>query len=225
MSGTYSALLLFHHVISILYMTGFMTPIQFSDLDLSRAVDFDTYLQKMQEWVAQGATSGPVQSESLIQYTKLNLARMERQLKTIQLLPEQEVLEGRLRPMEWVVITESWCGDAAQTLPLMHITAKFLHIPMHLVLRDEHPELIERYHTNGAHAIPKLVMFDRETGEELAVWGPRPEPAQTMVLSAKQAGIPHDDYLRDLHTWYGRDKNLTLQTELVELLMQFRRTA
>ena len=67
---------------------------------------------------------------------------MERQLKTIQLLPEQEVLEGRLRPMEWVVITESWCGDAAQTLPLMHITAKFLHIPMHLVLRDEHPELI-----------------------------------------------------------------------------------
>ena len=68
----------------------------------------------------------------------------------------------------------------------MHITARtFLHIPMHLVLRDEHPELIERYHTNGAHAIPKLVMFDRETGEELAVWGPRPEPAQTMVLSAK----------------------------------------
>ena len=51
-------------------------------------------------------------------------------------------------------------------------------------------------------------MFDRETGEELAVWGPRPEPAQTMVLSAKQAGIPHDDYLRDLHTWYGRDKIL-----------------
>lgn len=180
--------------------------------------DYDTYRQWIKDLVADNRTSGPLQSETYIGYTRLNLARMERQHKTLQLIPELENLEGRLRPMNWEVITEAWCGDAAQTLPAIYMIAKLLHIPLTLTLRDAHPEKIERYLTNGARAIPKLIMRDRTSGEDLAVWGPRPAPAQKIVLDSKAAGIPSDEWHITLHKWYSSDKSFTLQSEMLQLL-------
>jgi hypothetical protein len=180
--------------------------------------DYDFYRQWMKDLVAENRTSGPEQTVERIGYTRLNLARMDRQHKTIQLLPEIENLEGRLRPMNWEVITEAWCGDAAQTLPAIYMIAKQLHIPLTLTLRDAHPEKIDRYLTNGARAIPKVIMRDSQTGQDLAVWGPRPAPAQQIVLDAKAAGIPSDEWHVTLHKWYSVDKSFTLQTEMVQLL-------
>jgi len=183
-----------------------------------QAFDYDTYRHWIKDLVAESRTSGPNQTAERIGYTRLNLARMERQHKTLQLLPELENLEGRLRPMNWEVITEAWCGDAAQSLPAIYMIAQQLHIPLVLTLRDAHPEKIDRYLTNGARAIPKVIMRDRQTGEDLAVWGPRPAPAQQIVLDAKAAGIPSDEWHITLHKWYSGDKTFTLQTEMLQLL-------
>lgn len=57
---------------------------------------------------------------------------------------------------------------------------------------------MNRYLTNGKRSVPKLIVFDTASGEELAQWGPRPEMA--------------------LYTWYANDRTFEIQKELAELL-------
>ncbi|MEL7362077.1 MAG: thioredoxin family protein, partial [Bacteroidota bacterium] len=61
------------------------------------------------------------------------------------------------------------------------------HLSLHVLLRDENVDLIERYHTNGSHSIPKLIAFDAD-GAELFTWGPRPAEAQAQMRSILDGG-------------------------------------
>ena len=60
--------------------------------------------------------------------------------------------------MIWLIITEGWCGDAAQCIPTIEkIAAESKNIETHYVLRDENLDLIDEYLTNNARSIPKLI--------------------------------------------------------------------
>ena len=89
---------------------------------------------------------------------------------------------------------------------------------MKIILRDENPEWIEKYRTNGRKSIPKLVAFDKE-GEELFSWGPRLVPAHQILLHWKEnpLEVTKEDFEKELHTWYAKDKSLSLQKEFVEI--------
>ena len=61
------------------------------------------------------------QSEDLLNYSKLNDRRMTRLDKTIQLSHETLLaLKKNDKPITWLVLTEGWCGDAAQALPVIN---------------------------------------------------------------------------------------------------------
>ena len=177
------------------------------------------------EWMVQlvnnKQTSGEKQTENLIQFTELNLSRMKRLNKTTKLIPELEnLVTGLKKPQVWYLITEAWCGDSAQNLPVIgEIATAGDKIELRIVLRDENPELIEKYHTNGSKSIPKLIAFS-EKGVELFTWGPRPKPAHDLVLDWKEnpAGRDFEALEKELHTWYAKDKTQTLQKEFLHLL-------
>ena len=177
------------------------------------------------EWTVQlvnnKQTSGEKQTENLIKFTELNLSRMKRLNKTTKLIPELENLVTELnKPQVWYVITEAWCGDSAQNLPVIgEIASAGNKIDLRVILRDQNPDLIAKYHTNGSKSIPKLIAFSEE-GVELFTWGPRPEPAQQLVLDWKENpnGREFEDFERELHTWYAKDKTHTLQNEFLEIL-------
>ncbi|MEM8560306.1 MAG: thioredoxin family protein [Bacteroidota bacterium] len=98
-------------------------------------------------------------------------------------------LAGIEAPQTWLVLTEAWCGDAAFNLPVIAEAAALSpHVALRVLLRDEHTDLIERYHTNGSHSIPKLVAFDGD-GTELFTWGPRPAEAQAQVRAILDSGV------------------------------------
>lgn len=184
--------------------------------------DYPDFIHWVAQLVESGATSGPNQSEALIGFTQLNLKRMQRIDKTFKLNDElTTLLKADLPTQHWVVITEAWCGDSAQILPILNKIAESAQgkISLSIVLRDENTPLIEKYHTNGSKSIPKLVSVD-EAGNELFVWGPRPEPAQKLLLDWKQnpQGRSWDDFERELHTWYARDKGNSVQKELIHAL-------
>ncbi len=165
--------------------------------------------------VADNNTTGPVKSESRIQATKLNLQRLNRLNKTTQLLPEWEQLTlNQTVHLEWMVITETWCGDGAQIVPVINKIAEKLAIKLRIVLRDEHLELIDRYLFKETRSVPRLICFNKENGEELGNWGPRPAEAIRLVDDAKIKGIPHDDFVADLQVWYNQNKTVSLQNEL-----------
>ena len=100
------------------------------------------------------------------------------------------------------------------------------HITLRCILRDEYPGLIDQFLTNGSRSIPKVLVTDPDSGEVLYVWGPRPVPAQKLVMKGRDAMQAIGDETErkafyqnlqlKLQKWYARDKTRTLQLELAE---------
>ncbi|MCC2545718.1 thioredoxin family protein [Hymenobacter sp. BT175] len=203
-----------------------MSPIIVSEpvLDAGRlqsAYSYAAYRQLIDELMARNLTTGPKQSEQLVQYARLNIQRMQRIDKTIQLLPDvQATLDALPRRYEWVILTEGWCGDAAQLVPVLEAVAQASRgkITTHYLLRDENLDLMDRYLTNGGRSIPKLLVLDPVTLTELATWGPRPAVAQKLLLDLKAQGASHEQYAEQIHAWYAKDRTLSTQRELLALL-------
>ena len=64
-------------------------------------------------------------SEAMINYTMLNDRRMKRWDKTVKVPQElQDRIAVFNEKTTWLVITESWCGDAAHLLPVMNKVAE-----------------------------------------------------------------------------------------------------
>ncbi len=185
---------------------------------------FESFFAYCEKLVAEGRTSGPDQSEFLVQFTKLNLQRMKRWHKTVVLADTTHTAIAQTCPQKWFVITEAWCGDSAQNLPVIARMAEASSgkIDLKIVLRDEHPELIDAYLTNGGRSIPKLISFDPENGVELFNWGPRPAGATTLFKGWKEApaGRDFEAFEKELHTWYAHDKGMEVQTEISALLLK-----
>ncbi len=185
---------------------------------------FPQFLAFCEQLVAEGRTSGPNQSEFLIFFTKLNYQRMVRWNRTAELLPETVLAVQKAPAQQWFVITEAWCGDSAQNLPLIAKIAEAAgsRITLQILLRDEHPELMDAYLTNGSRSIPKLVAFDEASGTELFTWGPRPQSADALYQGWKKdpAGRDFESFEKELHTWYARDKGHETQAELTRLLLE-----
>lgn len=184
---------------------------------------YESYVASFEEWVRNGQTSSEKTSPALVEFTKLNWARTQRLHKTIEIIPE---LRKATRELEhtysWIVITEAWCGDSAQNLPVIAEIAKLNpeKIKLFVVLRDENPELMNNYLTNGAKAIPKLISIDETMGKESFTWGPRPLPAQQLLLNWKQNpnGNSWEEFEKELHGWYAKDKTQNLQQEFIMLV-------
>ena len=161
---------------------------------LHSAMNYDQYMTLLTDLLAEGKTTGDKQSEAMVGYGKMNVQRMKRLNKTIQLLPElEDVVQGLTRKMTFLVITEGWCGDAAQNVPVFNkLTEHNNQIDVKLILRDENLEIMDGYLTNGGRSIPKLIALDSSTLEVIGTWGPRPETAQVMVSEFKK--IENGDY-------------------------------
>lgn len=187
---------------------------------LQKSTSFPEYVQLLESLMEQGKTTGADQSELMVSYAKLNLQRMRRVVKTTQLLPAlEEVLSQLKQPQTWIVLTEGWCGDAAQILPLFHLIAeKYPVIRLRILLRDENTSLMDQYLTNGGRAIPKLIITDAATHAELANWGPRPAAATELLNDLKAIGADLEVMKEKLHSWYAKDKTVHIQQELIALL-------
>ncbi len=175
------------------------------------------------EWMTRQAAADPgaatAEEAELIEYTKLNLRRTQRIDRTWD--PSTEMIEavGAISsPQLWMVLTEPWCGDSAQCLPYaVKLASANPDIEMKFVLRDSHPEIMDRFLTNGSRSIPRLVAFAAD-GTVLGQWGPRPVAAQEVFTAAKQAGLEKPEILEKLHLWYGRNRGAAVADELLEFV-------
>ena len=186
----------------------------------SEGMDVQAYAALFEQVVAEGRTTGPVQTEDLVAYTKLNLSRWRRVTKTMKLLPEVEAMLKKAVPQTWIVISEAWCGDAAQVGPIIaNMAAASPNITLRMVLRDEHPDLMDRFLTNGGRSIPKLIAIDDASDELIFSWGPRPKAAQELVNAIRDAnGGDTKAAAEDLHRWYHADDTKSTQLELLPLI-------
>jgi thiol-disulfide isomerase/thioredoxin len=188
---------------------------------LGEAIDYNTYITEVARLAEEGLSTSPEQTESNSQYTKLNNARMHRWDKKLN-IPEDvaEKFRNYKGKVTWLVITESWCGDAAHALPVMNKLAELSEgIDLKIVYRDTHPDLMDEFLTNGARSIPKLIALDEQNDVIIGEWGARPRVATKMVADYKsEHGMLTEEFKKDLQVWYNKDKGRNIITDLSELV-------
>lgn len=178
------------------------------------------YEKQFEDILEGNNTNYPYDSEDYINYVKMNQRRMKRWEKTAKILPElRETLANIDQSMNWVLITEPWCGDAAHSHSFIKKTAALnSNITLSIQNRDAENSEIDNYLTNGGKAIPILVVRDADNND-LFVWGPRPKEAQDLVIRQKKDDtISANDKKIELQKWYNKDKGTIIQQELNQLL-------
>jgi hypothetical protein len=116
------------------------------------------------------------------------------------------------------VITEAWCGDAANIVPVFNqVELANPAIKVRFILRDDHLDIMDLYLTNGGRSIPKMVVLDAD-GKEVGTWGPRPAEAQALMDEWKALDMPYKEKAEKLQLWYARNRTVAIQTELAALI-------
>lgn len=187
---------------------------------LVNTLSYIAYKDLVSRLLAEGKSTGLNQSEFLTNYSMLNDRRMKRLDKTVKLTESTTSFISKVdKKQTWLVITEGWCGDAAQNLPVIHKMASINeNIDLKLVLRDDNLELMDLFLTNGGRSIPKLVALDEKL-DVLFTWGPRPTIATKMVADYKEKhGELDAQFKQDLQVWYNKNKGVNVQEDFVALL-------
>src|SRR4051812_45791041 len=182
-------------------------------------MNYQEYLLLFEQIVNNENPWPPYDKPNYLNYTKLNLSRMSRWMKTMQL---DEALVEQLKNIDkkqhWIIIVEPWCGDVAHSLPfILRLAEQNPLISYELQLRDSAPFLINSYLTKGGKSIPKFIARD-EDGNDLFTWGPRPEAAQQFRDHLIASKVPSETISIELQNWYNEDKGKALQGDLKELL-------
>ncbi len=188
---------------------------------IEKSLSYSEYRTRVSDLLKEGKSTGNEQSEALTKYSELNEVRMNRLEKTIQITEEvRQSLQNLQSNYIWLVISEGWCGDAAQLVPIFNKMAELSEkIDLRIVLRDENEALMNQFLTNGGKAIPKLLILDAETLAVLIDWGPRPEGAKNLILDYKaQHGVVDGTAKTELQKWYLHDKGISTQNEIMALV-------
>lgn len=188
---------------------------------ISKGLSYNEYRILMEQLVLNSGTTGLEQSQMYIDYTKLNQQRMKRLDKTIKLDEQERIkLQENSLDMTWLILTESWCGDAAQVLPVLNKLALLnTNITLKIIQRDEHLELMDCFLTMGSRSIPKLLAVDSFSNDILWTWGPRPSEATQMAYNYKlENGELSPQFKEGLQVWYNRDKGKNTVADLMCLL-------
>lgn len=188
---------------------------------LERAMPYTQYRALVKQLVSDNASTGELQNEEMANYTMLNDKRMKRWDKTLKISEDIATKIKNVKTKQtWLVLTESWCGDAAHVVPVMNKVAELNdNIEFKVVLRDENEELMDRFLTNGGKSIPKLIMVDTETLTVLNTFGPRPAGATQLVMDYKEKhGEIKPELKEELQGWYNNDKGQSTITELIALM-------
>ncbi len=196
--------------------------IELLEATLSKSISYNEYVQLTADLTAENKSTGnDPDNEALANYTMLNDRRLKRWNKTLKVDQEiTEIASNQSKNLVWLVLSESWCGDAAHNIPVLNKIAELSDkIELKLALRDENPELMNEFLTNGGAAIPKLIAFDKDAKKVIYEWGPRPSEATKLVADYKaEHGKLTPEFKEDLQRWYNKNKGQAVIEDFKKLL-------
>ncbi len=188
---------------------------------IDNSYSYEEYRTLVSDLLKESKSTGHQQSEALTNYSMLNDRRMKRLDKTLKIDPSIENTFSKMEAnITWLVLTEGWCGDAAQSLPVINKLAKMNDgINLRIISRDDNDELMNNFLTNGGKSIPKLIAYNNQSKEVVDSWGPRPSIATKMVHDYKaEHGSLDPQFKEDLQVWYNKDKGRNIAEDLKKML-------
>ena len=188
---------------------------------ITNSLTYAEYKARVTKLFKKGLVTGREQTEALMHYTELNEARVRRLDKTIVVIDEvRQALKNLEKGYVWLVISEGWCGDSAQIVPIINKMAEVSDkIDLRIVFRDENDELMNLFLTNGNQSIPILIIIDNQTLEVVNQFGPRPQAAKQLILNYRAGhGVVDETAKTNLQKWYLYDKGISTQKEIMALM-------
>jgi len=180
---------------------------------LQKGIFYTTYLEKVKNDI--------LEKKPLFEYSELNIKRMERLNKTFHLTEDQaKKLNSLDNNFSILIISEGWCGDASQILPIINAIANELRVEMRIVFRDENEELMEQYLTNSSKSIPIIIIVDTNANKEIAHWGPRPMAGKELLRKHKESKEQYDAdvFHIELQKYYNTNKGEDIFNEFIGIL-------
>lgn len=125
-------------------------------------------------------------------------------------------LEGFMRSpvRKLLVLAADWCGDAANTVPILARLAELIPgMSLRILERHRFPHVMERYLTNGSRSIPIAIALS-DGLDELGHWGPRPSALQEWTLE-NRTRMPSQQRYAYARRWYAKDRGESTLRELL----------
>ncbi|MDO7742766.1 MAG: thioredoxin family protein, partial [Pedobacter sp.] len=125
--------------------------VNYSNIFVNEGLSYLKYRDLVSSLLENNKTTGGDHSEAMLQYSKLNVQRMNRVDKTTVLNEELTAAVGTVNgSYSLLVISEGWCGDAAQLVPVFQKIADLApeQFELKLILRDTNLPLIDAHLTN-----------------------------------------------------------------------------
>jgi hypothetical protein len=191
---------------------------------LDQTISWVEYFATAKSYVESDERPERYKDEKMQRYTSENIGRIDHILQTITI---ESKLYNLLSTIEtdliWLVLTEPWCGDASQVVPVLYTIASCSeHISFRILQSDAHPDILSAYLTNGSRSIPKLICLRADTLQELGTWGPRPVELQKIVLKNKDDdSLSFGAKVRMVHDWYAADRTASIQDEFIDLVKKW----
>jgi len=196
-----------------------MTDFDVRAYSLAHGLTYEAYLDAWRPKLTAPLVGLSVEDRRNLLYSRYNWERSERVHAAYRPSERLAAALGRIRaPQTWVVLNEDWCMDGAFTLPVFaEASRRCSFVELRVLPRDLHPAIMDRYLTNGARAIPKVVGLG-ETGQELFVWGSRPTAANAFREGLLGQGVEKGEVSKRLVDWYAAGGYATVDPELADLL-------
>lgn len=189
------------------------TPAEYKEY-LAKGVDYSQYKKQMGENLA---LSSDLKLQGFINLNQRRMFHIEMNYTISDALALY--IKNIKQKMFWLAVTEHWCGDSSQSLPVFNKLAQLSdgNIEMRIVYRDQFPELLNIGITTFTRMMPKIIQLD-EAYHVTGIWGPRPTGALQLmerIRSDHSTSASHD---KALHDWYENDQQHSIESEIAELL-------
>ncbi|KMQ65549.1 hypothetical protein ACM46_06600 [Chryseobacterium angstadtii] len=131
---------------------------------------------------------------------------------------QQQHLQKKNFSGKILIIAEGWCGDCNQAIPVIHKSFGTQN-SVKILYRDENPDLMQQFLTNGNMAIP-IVIFLNDQNRPVFHWGPRPKHGIEILSKHKNnnENFSKELFLSELHAYYESNKGNDIIDEIISLL-------
>lgn len=182
-----------------------------------KGMSFTEYFALFEKLAQKQKTTGLEKSEDRVEATRLNLVRTKRLLKhtNVPFQLKATPLDNEDK-QHWFILTETWCKDAANILPLMaKIAEENPGIEPRVFLRDEYPRLMDRFLSDGKRSIPKLICCNQYY-DVIWTWGSRPESLERFISKYKKEHpfLNSMELQKQIQLWYLNDKGQSFFDEV-----------
>ncbi|MBS7334075.1 MAG: thioredoxin family protein [Weeksellaceae bacterium] len=188
---------------------------------IKNGYSFEDYLEKIEDQLEEQIELDD--PKELVPYYAINLKQSREIRKNFRYNPGMEKkAKSYNADIKFLIISEGWCEDASQIVPVVDRLAETIGVECKFVFRDENIELMEEYNTNGSHSIPIIIGVTPD-GDEAFRFGPRPAKAMNFTERFKRDPDKYSraDFEEDLDRYYLENHGQDIITEILELIEEY----